>query len=289
MLVGAMLLAANTTVAFVPLSVVAVLKLIVPVRRWRNRCSLILARIGESWVGFNNLCLRTLTRTRWEIAGGEGLSRGGRYMVICNHQSWVDIPVLQYVLTGRIPLLRFFLKQELIWVPLLGFAWWALDFPFMKRYGRRKLEKHPELRGRDLDTTRRACEKFRDIPVSIMNFLEGTRFTSAKHEREGGGGYAHLLPPRSGGLAFVLGAMGAHLDCILDVTIVYPAGRPTITDLFSNRLPLVKTVIRERRIPPEFTTGGYAEDEAFRGRFQAWVSEMWADKDRLIAESLAAA
>ncbi len=67
------------------------------------------------------------------MQGVDSLHQRGWYLVSSNHQSWVDILVLQRIFHGRIPFLKFFLKQELIWVPVIGLAWWALDFPFMKR------------------------------------------------------------------------------------------------------------------------------------------------------------
>src|SRR5579863_10046354 len=115
------------------------------------------------------LCLALIkalvTRTRWVVDGLQGLNRGGWYLVLSNHQSWVDIPVLQRTFNRRIPFLKFFLKQQLKWVPVLGLAWWALDFPFMQRYSKETLEQHPELRGKDKEATRIACERFRDLPV----------------------------------------------------------------------------------------------------------------------------
>jgi 1-acyl-sn-glycerol-3-phosphate acyltransferase len=167
-----------------------------------------------------------------DAVGFEALRDDGHYLVLANHQSWVDIVVLQTVLNRRIPFLRFFLKSELIWVPFLGLAWWALDFPFMKRYSRRTLARNPELAGKDIEATRRACEKFKGMPVSVMNFVEGTRFTAAKHGRQSPP-YRHLLKPKAGGVAFVMDAMGSALHSVVDATIAYPAGIPTMLDLLS--------------------------------------------------------
>ena len=197
--------------------------------------------------------------------------------MLCNHQSWVDIPVLQKVFNRRIPFLRFFLKQELIWVPLLGLAWWALDFPFMKRYSRQTLLRHPELQGKDREATRRACEKFRHMPVSVMNFAEGTRFTPAKHDAQHSP-FRYLLRPKAGGVAFVLDAMGEALHAILDVTIVYPHGPCTIADLIAGRVREVRVHVRERPIGRELI-GSYDEDAAFRGRVKAWMNALWSEKD----------
>jgi len=191
------------------------------------------------------------------------------------------------VFNRRIPFLRFFLKQQLIWVPLLGPAWWALDFPFMKRYSKETLIRHPELQGKDRESTRRACEKFRHMPVAVMNFAEGTRFTPAKHDAQSSP-YRHLLRPKAGGLAFVLDAMGDALHAILDVTIVYPQGRPTMMDLIAGRVRDIRVHARELPIDAALV-GSYDEDTAFRGRVKLWVNTLWSEKDTRAERMLMAA
>lgn len=282
-----LLFALNTLFWCTLLYVATALKLVVPLAGWRRATSRLLVAIGEAWIAVNTFCLRVTQPTVHDVAGLEGLRRDASYLVVSNHQSWVDIPVLQGLFLRRIPFLRFFLKQQLIRVPFLGAAWWALDFPFMKRHSREALEKNPELRHEDLLATRRACERFRHAPASILNFVEGTRFTPAKHAR-GGGEFRHLLPPKAGGLAFAASAMGPQLEGIVDVTIVYPQGRPTFWDLISRGLPEVVVRVREREIPAGWFEGDYAEDTAFREGVQAWVKALFREKDEEISSILAA-
>jgi 1-acyl-sn-glycerol-3-phosphate acyltransferase len=270
-------LALNILLHVVFIFALTLLKLLLPVHSIRQACSRALVAIAESWIGVNNVLFGVFARVRWQVQGLDGLRRDGNYLVLCNHQSWVDIPVLQKVFNRRIPFLRFFLKQELIWVPLLGLAWWALDFPFMKRYSRQTLLRHPELQGKDREATRRACEKFRHMPVSVMNFAEGTRFTPAKHDAQHSP-FRHLLRPKAGGVAFVLDAMGEALHAILDVTIVYPYGPCTIVDLIAGRVREVRVHVRERPIGRDLI-GSYDEDAAFRGRVKAWMNTLWSEKD----------
>ena len=163
---GASLIALNTFIHATPLLLLAVIKLLVPVAAFRNFVSRVLIGIAESWIAINSRLMTTLAGASITVDGGDGLQREGWYLVICNHQSWVDIPVLQRVFNRRIPFLKFFLKSQLIWVPVLGLAWWALDFPFMRRTSKEQLKRHPHLRGKDTEATRRACEKFRHLPVS---------------------------------------------------------------------------------------------------------------------------
>lgn len=280
-----LLFATNTVFWCLLLYVATLLKLLVPLAAWRRLASRLLVAIGEAWIAVNTFCLRVTQPTRYDVKGLEGLRRDASYLVVSNHQSWVDIPVLQGVFLRTIPFLRFFLKQELIRVPFLGAAWWALDFPFMKRHSREALEKNPALRLEDLAATRRACERFRHAPASILNFVEGTRFTPAKRERAGSE-HRHLLPPKAGGLAFAASAMGPQLAGIVDVTIVYPGGSPTFWDLISRGLPDVVVRVRPREIPPGWFQGDYVEDAAFRESVQDWVKKLFREKDAEIAALL---
>ena len=277
-LIPLILLCISTVVHVVPLLLVALLKALLPGRSLKRRCDPLLTGIAESWIGFNNWLWDRFTKTRLVVDGSVDWQRDGHYLVLANHQSWVDIVVLQKVFNRRIPLLRFFLKRQLFWVPLLGLAWWALDFPFMGRYTPKQIARNPALAGRDIAVTRRACAKFREIPVAIMNFVEGTRFSADKHARQGSP-YRHLLKPKSGGVAFVLEAMGQGLNAILDVTIAYPAGVPSMLDLFADRVPEVRVRIRQWPIPAELVGGDYQNDRAFRVRFQQWMNDLWARKD----------
>ncbi len=273
-----LLIATSTVLHVLPLLAIALLKVALPLPRLRAACNPLLTVLAASWIGFNSWLWDTFTRTRLTLLGDADLHADDHYLVLANHQSWVDILVLQKVFNRRIPLLRFFLKRQLFWVPLLGLAWWALDFPFMGRYTPRQVAKNPALAGRDIEATRRACEKFRAIPVAIMNFVEGTRFTADKHVKQASP-YRHLLKPKSGGVAFVLDAMGEGLHAILDVSIAYPAGRPSLIDLLANRIPEVRVQVRQRPIPAELAGGDYQNDREFRVRFQQWMNGLWREKD----------
>ncbi len=278
----------NTLFWCVFLFALTLAKLLVPVPAWRRLASRGLVAIGEAWIAVNSWGLALTQPTHWKVVLPPTLRPDASYLVVPNHQSWVDIPVLQRVFLGRIPFLRFFLKQQLIWVPVLGAAWWALDFPFMKRHAKELLEKHPEKRREDLETTRRACARFRDVPVSILNFAEGTRFTTGKQARSGSA-FRHLLPPKTGGIVFTAAAMGPTLRSLLDVTIVYPAGRPTFWDLLSCGVPRIVVRARELPIPSDWFTGDYQEDAGFRERVQADVRRIWEEKDAEIGRVLASA
>lgn len=279
------LLVLNTLFWCALLFVFALVKLLLPFAAVRRRVDPILNTIATAWIAGNSAWMGLTQRTRWDVQGAQELRYDGWYMVNCNHQSWVDIFVLQHVLSRRIPLLKFFLKQQLIYVPVIGLAWWALDFPFMKRHGKAALRRNPELRHEDKETARRACAKFALVPTSVMNFAEGTRFTPDKH-RQQASPYAHLLKPKAGALALALNAMGGKFRAFVDATIVYPDGVPTFWQFLCGKVPRIVVRLRELPIPAEFCEGDYAEDPAFRARFQQWLGEIWAAKDREIAQLL---
>lgn len=262
------------------LFLMALLKWLLPIRPVQKLLSRFLIVIAESWVAFNSRLIDIVTPTKFIITGMETLKYEGWYLVISNHQSWVDIPVLQKIFNRRIPFLKFFLKGELIWVPFLGLAWWALDFPFMQRYTKSKLKKYPHLKGKDIEATRKACERFRHMPVSVMNFVEGTRFTRVKQERQQSP-FKDLLKVKAGGIAFVLDAMSESMKSILDVTIVYSDGKPTLMDLFAGRIRHVQIDIVEREISPDLI-GDYSNDNAFRIHFHGWLNGVWHEKQKTI-------
>ncbi len=280
-LIAALLLVLNVLFWVPILLFFAILKLILPFKAMRLLIDPILLRIAEAWIAGNSGWMGLTQRTQWDVQGIDGLDYRSWYLVNCNHQSWVDILVLQHLFNRRIPLLKFFLKQQLIWVPIMGLAWWALEFPFMRRHSEEFLKKHPEMRGKDQATTRKACEKFALIPTSVMNFLEGTRFTRAKHQRQKSP-YKHLLKPKAGGIALALNAMGDKFQAILDVTIVYPDGTPTFTQFLSGKLKRVIVRVRRLPVPQDLAQGDYAGDAAVREAYQQWVHQLWLDKDAQI-------
>ena len=281
--IASLLLTLNILFWCILLFAFTLLKIIFPIPLVRKFLTAILTIIANAWVSCNSGWMWLTQKMDWTIQRPSGLDKKGWYFVISNHQSWVDILVLQHALNGRIPLLKFFLKQELIKVPVMGAAWWALDFPFMKRYSKAYLEKHPEKRGQDLETTRKACEKFRDMPTSVMNFLEGTRFTQHKHDEQQSP-FTYLLKPKAGGMAFAMSAMGEQFRSVLDVTIHYPQGIPTFWDFLQGKMQRCTVIINEIDIPQELRQGDYDADEQYRLNFQLWVQKLWEQKDQQLQQ-----
>lgn len=282
-LIAGLLLAINTTFWFFPLFTLALLKFLVPFAPAQRVMRSVMHWIAETWVAGNSAWMNSVQRTSWDVQGLQSVDRSHSYLVTSNHQSWVDIFALQYQLNRRMPMLKFFLKKELIWVPVAGLCWWALEFPFMKRYSKEYLARHPEKQGQDLATTRIACARYKTNPVSVFNFLEGTRFTPEKHQRQQSP-FKYLLKPKAGGIAFVLDAMGEQLKTLVNITIHYPEGRPELWDLLSGKVRKIVVRIEQLEIPQSFIGKSYDQDEAYRAEFQKWVNTLWEDKDALLTQ-----
>ncbi len=276
---AAILAVCNVLILAIPFFSAVLLKITIPGSEAKSIFTTLVTNIARQYNRHNALIFLLMGRIKWNICGLESLSKTGSYLVISNHQSWADIPVLQQSLEPHIPLLKFFLKKELLWVPVLGAAWWALDFPFMKRYSREFLEKHPEKRGEDFAETKRMCDRFKNSPVSVMNFLEGTRYTRDKHQRQSSN-YLHLLKPKAGGAALVINSMGDIISTLLDVSIHYEVeGDMTLWKLYSGQVKQINLRIKTYEIPPSYTISSYEDDTAFRTDFKQWIHGIWEDKD----------
>ena len=270
----------NTVLWLIPIVMFSLCKALIPIPFSQKVFTYLLDKMASNWVALNTLNQKLFFKLKLNVSGDSSLSMDDWYLVLSNHQSWVDIVVLQRVLHGRIPFLKFFLKRELIYVPLLGLAWWALDFPFMKRYSQAFLKKNPHLKGEDIKTTRKSCEKFKHKATSVMSFIEGTRFTPEKHASQKSP-FETLLKPKAAGVGFVLDAMGDHLNKIVNVTIYYPNGVPNFVDFICGRLTEVTVHIETIDIDDSIK-GNYFGDRTFKIHFNKWVNQLWSEKDQTL-------
>jgi 1-acyl-sn-glycerol-3-phosphate acyltransferase len=240
-------------------------------------------RIIDAWVGCNALLVRCLRVTRLEVVIEEptALLRDRWYLVLCNHQTWADIIVLQTLFSSRLPPLKFFTKQQLLWIPLFGVALWLLGFPIVRRLSREAIERQPELASRDREATLQACERFLEHPTAVLNFIEGTRFTPAKHAAQQTR-FQHLLNPKLGGVSYVVSALSARIHRVLDVTLVYPAGVPTFWAFLCGRCPEVHCHVRMLPLPA--AVHGAGDPDHVRAALAPLIEDLWRDKDQRIAQ-----
>ncbi|ENV33656.1 acyltransferase [Acinetobacter gerneri] len=242
-------------------------------------------QITNSWLSVNNWLIdHVLPHLEWDISIDESLDLNmqGRYLMTCNHQSWVDTTVNQYFGLTRMPLTRFFTKWELIFIPFVGQAFKILGFPMMKRHSKEQIAKNPELKHRDMEEARKACEQLLSQPFTLLNYLEGTRFTQEKHDQQKSP-YTNLLKPKAGGLALALNILGDKIDALVDMTIVYPDGVPGYGEFWLGDVSRIAVNLRKIDIPDWVKGGNYEDDAEYREHFQQWVDEIWTEKDQLIS------
>lgn len=280
-------IAANSFVGSIPLWLMGVGKIITgaPI------ADKTVIKITNHWISSNNALIdNMLPRKDWRISLPDDVNTEGKYLLISNHQSWVDTSIVQYISEKRLPLTRFFTKFELIYIPIVGQAFYFLDFPMMRRHSKEAVAKNPTLKGQDIEEAKRACALLKDKPFTLLNYLEGTRFTQAKHEQQKSP-YTHLLKPRAGGLSLAINALGSEMDGLLDMTIVYPDGVPTYSDLWKGNIKRLGVDVRYLDIPAELFAGikrgGYENDEQVKAQMFAWIEQVWRDKDQRISAMLA--
>lgn len=273
----------NSALCSIVICAIAVLKVLLPTAKLKARATQLANQVMWIWATLNAGILSLSNRVEWDIEGGEELKKDGWYLMISNHLSWTDIVVLCCVFKDRIPMPKFFLKQALLYVPFIGMACWALDMPFMRRYSREYLLRNPHKRGQDLETTRRSCKKFKHTPTTVVNYVEGTRFTPEK-QKKSRAGYDYLLQPKTGGIAYTLAAMGEQFENIIDVTLAYPENtHKPFKDMLMGRM--TKIVVRIRILPvDEKVSGDYFNDKPYKRQFQQWLGDVWQDKDEVLKQ-----
>lgn len=269
-----------TLIGAVPLFPTGLVKLLLPFRAVRRITDPLLVGIARNWARAFNRAMLASSGATVELHNSVPSDPKGRYVLISNHQCWADVMLLVQVLDReRLPFPRFFIKEVLRWLPVVGFACWVLDFPFMKRYTKEQIERNPSLRGKDLETAKRSCEVFRNTPATVVNYAEGTRSTAAKRAAQGSP-YRLLLKPKAGGTAFTLQAMGDVLDGVLDMTVAYTGTpEPTFWDFVCGRIPHVYIKLRPLEVPEHLRGGDYRNEPEFRAAFKAWLEDIWKDKD----------
>ena len=261
---------------------IAIFKLLIPTESWKRLCTKLIINIGECWIYCNGLWIQALHRPRWNVEGFEELDSSNWYLAVANHQSWADIFVLQGITNRKIPMLKFFMKHVLIWVPVIGLAWWALDMPFLKRYTKEEIQKNPELRGKDIKAMEKSFERYSRYPVSIFSFAEGTRFTKEKKDNQSSQ-FKYLLNPKIGGIGLTLTTM-PYIKLLLDFTIHYEDERRSFWDFLCGRMSKADVRVRQINIPDNLLGKNYEDDPIFRENLKEWVYDIWSDKEKYLEE-----
>ena len=200
------------------------------------------------------------------------------YMAMSNHQSWADIFVLLVSANYKIPLLKFFMKKELWWIPIVFLANKTLNMPFVNRHSKAAIDKDPSLRTKDYENTLKSCKRFLRSPSTIFSYAEGTRFTKEKHELQKSP-YQNLLIPKIGGMATALSAM-PKINTLIDYTIVYESDKRSAWNFLTGEMREAKVLVTKYKIPENLKNRNYAEDQKYREDFKNWIESIWSQKDK---------
>ncbi|GAA3899427.1 acyltransferase [Halomonas cibimaris] len=282
-LVSALLLAGNTLFWTLPLVALTLIKLATP-RPWQPAVLKALNAVALNWIGFNLWWMRHWLKPTLDARLPAGLTPDQWWLIIANHRSWTDIFMLLTVFHRRVPMPRFFLKASLFWIPVVGLAFWALEFPFMRRYSRKQMAHNPRLADIDRRATERMCRRARHHPITLFNFVEGTRFTPAKRDASHSP-YRHLLRPKAGGVAQVVRLLGDRLDGIIDVTLYYASPAPSFWRFLCGQEGPITLCARRLAIPAWMPRAPYHDDPQQKARFHAWINALWQEKDDWLDEA----
>ena len=275
-----LLLTLNTLFWCIFLLSLAIIKLLIPLETSKRVFTYLIILIGECWIFCNGLWIKIFHNPKWEVEGFEQLDTKNWYLSISNHQSWADIFILRSITNRKIPMLKFFMKDILIWVPIIGLAWWALDMPFLKRYSDEKIKRNPELRGKDISSMKNSFKRFARYPVSIFIFAEGTRFTKQKKEFQSSP-FDKLLLPKPGGVGLTLSTM-PYINKLIDFSIKYESDERTFWAFLCGKLNKATIKVDLISIPVNFVGKDYSQDQTFREEIKTWLYGIWQEKDKFL-------
>ena len=276
------ILVLNTFILSCLLIPLGIIKFFLPITALKVLFTKFIIKVGELWIFTNKIWVKALHSPKWQIIGKENIKSDGWTIATSNHQSFADIFLLQDITNRKMPMLKFFMKYVLIYVPVIGLSWWALDMPFLKRYTKKQLENNPELHGKDVREMKRALKHYALYPVTVFSFAEGTRFTIKKnlHQKSP---FKNLLKPKEGGLATALSLVN-EIDSLIDFTIKFDTKKRSFWDYLCGRMNSVKVIIREIKIPAKFLNIDLLENKILRSEFKDWLHDIWNEKDTLIGK-----
>ena len=114
-IINSLMIAFNVILIATPIMILGILKILLPfdfIRKFVDNCNYYLYKI---WVVDNRMLMSLTNDIKWHITGDEIPSTRKSCIVLSNHISWLDILFIGAVYGGRIPITKFFMKQNLIW------------------------------------------------------------------------------------------------------------------------------------------------------------------------------
>ncbi|MBU3843488.1 MAG: 1-acyl-sn-glycerol-3-phosphate acyltransferase [Candidatus Anaerobiospirillum pullicola] len=279
------LISVVTVVLAIPVFTLALVRLLLPFKVVLALVDKVNQAVFYLWVSNNSFLMWLTNRIKWDIQGADIKKIQGSCFIISNHVTWTDIVMLGHIYRGKIPITKFFLKHSLIYIPILGQACYSLGMPFLRRYSRNELLKNPQLKMKDINATRKACLNLLEHPSSLVNFVEGTRYTPQKAAAQKSP-YRHLMPPKAASLAIALGLIGEHIDCMLNTTLIYPGKHEgsIFMQMLCGRLKhvIARVEVIDKETIAKHMVGDYLYDKQFKHAFTMYLRDMWQRKDEQI-------
>ena len=281
-LITFLLILVELIIGFGTLAMINIPRAVIPLKSFKLFLAKISNKIGELTVYGLKLIMLLMHGNNIQVINMEKYDMNKWYMAMSNHQSWADIFVLLTVANKKIPLLKFFMKKELWWIPFVFLANKTLNMPFVNRHSKSAIEKNPSLRTKDYENTLKSCKRFLRAPSTIFSYAEGTRFTSEKHKAQNSK-YRNLLQPKIGGMATALSAM-PEIDTLINFSVVYKSKKRGAWSFLNGEMKDVKVFIKSYKIPENLKNRNYGSDHLYREEFKEWIDEIWDEKDRKIDE-----
>jgi 1-acyl-sn-glycerol-3-phosphate acyltransferase len=224
---------------------------------------------ADTWWGWCVTGSKVLNGVELVVTGDEVPPRENAIVVV-NHQNMPDITFLMDFARrkGRLGDMKWIVKDPIKYVPGVGWGMLFIDCVFVKRDWTADKESI-------LATFSKLREQ--DIPVWLLSFSEGTRFTAEKLERSRA--YArehglyeprHTLVPRTKGFVATVHGLRDHVDAVYDLTLGYEQGVPTLWQFIRGFAP--RAHLHVRRHPIETLPA----DDAGLGQ---WLLERFREKD----------
>ena len=281
-LISFLLILVELIIGFGTLAIINIPRAVIPLKSFKLFLAKISNKIGDLTVFGLKLIMLFMHGNNIQVINNEKYDMNKWYMAMSNHQSWADIFVLLTVANKKIPLLKFFMKKELWWIPFVFLANKTLNMPFVNRHSKKAIEKNPSLRTKDYENTLKSCKRFLRAPSTIFSYAEGTRFTSEKHKAQNSK-YKNLLQPKIGGMATALSAM-PEIDTLINFSVVYKSKKRGAWSFLNGEMKDVKVFIKSYKIPENLKNRNYGSDHLYRDEFKEWIEEIWDEKDRKIDE-----
>jgi 1-acyl-sn-glycerol-3-phosphate acyltransferase len=277
-LITVTIIALVLTLGVIVLTIVNIPRLI-PLQSIKKNIGKLSNEIGSLIVATLKLSIKVIHRPKWEFELPENLETSNWYIGMSNHLSWGDIFILLFAGHRKVPLLKFFMKDELKWIPILYLVHKTVDMPFLKRHSMKNVKKNPELRTLDMIAAQKAAKRFARNPSVAFSFAEGTRYTPQKHATQRSP-YFQLLKPKIGALNIALSGM-PEVTHLLDFTIIYKTNKTSAWNFVCGDMNDVQVIVQKHQLPKEILERN-SSDVDYKNIFQSFINDKWLEKSKML-------